>query len=93
MPMSLRPIQTAAISAALVAAAPIALFEPDRAHAQTTACPGLKAHVVLHEYDGPLTIDLCVEPQGFTITGDTVSLRIHDPYADDLFHSEFDPLP
>lgn len=88
--MSACPTPVAAIAAALVAAVPGSLLESGMAHAQTSGCPGLNAHVVVRDYDGPLVIDLCVEPQGFGITGDTVNLRVHDPYADGLFHSEFE---
>jgi hypothetical protein len=91
--MSVRPSPVAAIAVALAAAAPASLLESDMAHAQVTGCPGLKGHVVVRDYDGPVTIDLCVEPQGFGITGDTVNLRIHDPYADGLFRSEFEAVP
>lgn len=90
--MPVRPTSAAALAAAL-AALPASLLESDTALAQTTSCPGLAAHVVVRDYDGPLTIDLCVEPQGFGLTGDTVNLRIHDPYADGLFHSEFELMP
>ncbi len=91
--MPVRPNPAVALAAALAAALPASMLESDTARAQTTGCPGLNAHVVVHEYDGPLTIDLCVAPQGFSITGDTVNLRIHDPYTDGLFHSEFEPAP
>lgn len=90
--MPVRTTPAAALAAALVAL-PASLLESDTARAQATVCPGLAAHVVVHEYDGPLTIDLCVAPQGFSITGDTVNLRIHDPYTDGLFHSEFEQAP
>ena len=87
------PTPAVAVAAALAAAVPASLLESDTAHAQTTGCPGLNAHVVVRDYDGPLTIDLCVEPQGFSLTGDTVNLRIHDPYTDGLFHNEFELVP
>lgn len=91
--MPVRPRSAAAVAAALAAAAPASLLESGPAHAQTPHCPGLKAHVVVRDYDGPVTIDLCVEPGGFSITGDTVNLRIHDPYTDELFHGTFESVP
>lgn len=91
--MPVPPRSAAAVAAALAAAAPASLLESGSAHAQTSQCPGLNAHVVVRDYDGPVTIDLCVEPGGFSITGDTVNLRIHDPYTDDLFHATFEFAP
>ena len=33
------------------------------------------------------------EPSLRSLTGDTVNLRIHDPYADGLFHNAFELQP
>lgn len=91
--MPVRPTPAAAIAVALAVALPASLLESDIARAQTAGCPGLNAHVVVRDYDGPFIIDLCVEPRGFSITGNTVNLRLHDPYTDNLFHSEFEGMP
>lgn len=91
--MPVRPTPAVAVAAAVAVALPASMLEPAPARAQTAGCPGLNAHVVVQDYDGPLTIDLCVAPQGFSLTGDTVNLRIHDPYADGLFHNAFELQP
>jgi hypothetical protein len=91
--MPVCPTPAVAVAAVLAAAVPASLLESGVAHAQTSGCPGLKAHIVVRDYDGPLVIDLCVEPQGFSLTGDTVNLRGNDPYIDGLFHSEFELRP
>jgi uncharacterized membrane protein len=56
-------------------------------------CNGLIAHITLDDYDGAHAMQLCVAPNGFSITGNVVSLHVYDNMADGLFHNAFEPLP
>lgn len=54
------------------------------------ACPGLVAHVQIHDYDGAHAAQLCVTPGGFNVNGGVVSLDMYDPTANGIFHNGFD---
>jgi hypothetical protein len=84
------------LALALAGTAAIAV-RTDTAQAQADitagACPGMTALIVLSDYDGQHSLQLCVAPQGLHINGSTVHLDVYDGLSDGIFHNGFDSLP
>ena len=57
------------------------------------ACPGLTANIVFNDYDGTRVIQMCVAPNGLSITGNAVNLHVYDNQADGIFHNGFESAP
>jgi hypothetical protein len=64
-----------------------------RADGAGLACPGIQAHVTVHDYAGPLELVFCVDPNGLKILGGDLYLTGGDPSADGLFHNGFEFVP
>lgn len=59
----------------------------------TAACPGLVARIEFLDYDGSHVEQLCVAPQGFSISGGTINLSVYDNASDGIFHNGFESVP
>lgn len=59
----------------------------------TAACPGLIARITFLDYDGPHVEQLCVAPQGFSISGGAVNLSVYDNASNGIFHNGFENVP
>ena len=67
--------------------------QPESASAAALGCPSLTAQITFNDYDGAHTIQMCVAPQGLSISGGTVNLHVYDNQADGLFHNGFEAAP
>ena len=89
--MSMRSILAVAFAGSALIA-----VKSDSARAQAgapAACPGMIADILLSDYDGQHSLQLCVAPQGLRITGNTVHLDVYDGLSDGVFHNGFDSPP
>ncbi len=52
-------------------------------------CPGLIGNISFHDYAGDTVLQMCVAPQGLSISNGIVNLTVYD-LSDGLFHNGFE---